>query len=276
MDKETATKHGFAIGDRVLINLPNRAQTFTITGLVTFGSADNLAGVTLAGFDPATAQGLFDLRGYYNTISVLASPGADTVKVQRAIAAVLPRGRRSCKRPNRGQRALERDQQRARVHLDRAPDLRVHRVAGRRVHDLQHVLDHGWAADARARAAARGRGQPATAVPLGAGRGGADWPDRVADRTRAGRSRGARPEGPAQGVRDRAAVGAAGVRGAHGGGRDPGRRRRDDDLGDHPCPPRRPHRSGGRARRAARGHRARGCSGSRWCGPWSRRSPESC
>ena len=92
MDKETATKHGFAIGDRVLINLPNRAQTFTITGLVTFGSADNLAGVTLAGFDPATAQGLFDLRGYYNTISVLASPGADTVKVQRAIAAVLPAG----------------------------------------------------------------------------------------------------------------------------------------------------------------------------------------
>ena len=92
MDKATATKHGFAIGDRVLINLPNRAQTFTITGLVTFGSADNLAGVTLAGFDPATAQGLFDLRGYYNTISVLASPGADTVKVQRAIAAVLPAG----------------------------------------------------------------------------------------------------------------------------------------------------------------------------------------
>ena len=92
MDKATATKHGFAIGDRVLINLPNRAQTFTITGLVTFGSADNLAGLTLAGFDPATAQGLFDLRGYYNTISVLASAGADTVKVQRAIAAVLPAG----------------------------------------------------------------------------------------------------------------------------------------------------------------------------------------
>jgi putative ABC transport system permease protein len=92
MDKETATKHGFAIGDTVLINLPNRPQTFTITGLVTFGSANNLAGVTLAGFDPATAQALFNLRGYYNTISVLAAPGADTVKVQQAIAAVLPAG----------------------------------------------------------------------------------------------------------------------------------------------------------------------------------------
>jgi putative ABC transport system permease protein len=92
MDKATATKHDYAIGETVLINLPNRAQTFTITGLVTFGSADNLAGVTLAGFDPAIAQGLFDLRGSYNTISVLAAPGADDVKVQRAIAAVLPAG----------------------------------------------------------------------------------------------------------------------------------------------------------------------------------------
>ena len=50
MDKETATKHGFAIGDRVLIDLPNRAQTFTVSGIVTFGSDNNLAGVTLAGF----------------------------------------------------------------------------------------------------------------------------------------------------------------------------------------------------------------------------------
>jgi putative ABC transport system permease protein len=92
MDKATATKHDFAVGDRVLINLPNRPQTFTITGLVTFGSADNLAGVTLAGFEPATAQALFNSRGQYDTISVLAAPGADLVKLQQGIAAVLPPG----------------------------------------------------------------------------------------------------------------------------------------------------------------------------------------
>jgi putative ABC transport system permease protein len=92
MDKATASKYGFAIGDSVLVNLPNRPQTFTISGLVTFGSDDNLAGVTLAGFDLPTAQALFDSRGYYNAISVLAAPGADTVKVQQGIAAVLPQG----------------------------------------------------------------------------------------------------------------------------------------------------------------------------------------
>jgi len=92
MDKATAGKYHFALGDRVLVNLPNRPETFTITGLVTFGSDDNLAGITLAGFDPSTAQALFNSRGHFDTISVLAAPGADTVKLQRAIAAILPAG----------------------------------------------------------------------------------------------------------------------------------------------------------------------------------------
>ncbi|MGO9822599.1 MAG: ABC transporter permease, partial [Solirubrobacteraceae bacterium] len=92
MDKETATKHNFRVGDQVLVNLPNRPQTFTISGIVTFGSDDNLAGVTLAGFDLQTAQRLFNARGHYDTISVLAAPGADNVKLQLAIAKLLPSG----------------------------------------------------------------------------------------------------------------------------------------------------------------------------------------
>jgi putative ABC transport system permease protein len=90
MDKATATKYHFAVGDRVLMNLPDRAQRFTVTGIVTYGSDDNLAGVTLAGFDLATAQTLFHAHGTYDTISVLARSGADNVTLQRAIARVLP------------------------------------------------------------------------------------------------------------------------------------------------------------------------------------------
>jgi len=92
MDKATATKHHFAVGDRVLMNLPNRPRTFTITGIVTYGSDNNLAGVTLAGFDLQTAQDIFNSRGYYDTINVLAAPGADNVRLQRAIAGLLPPG----------------------------------------------------------------------------------------------------------------------------------------------------------------------------------------
>jgi putative ABC transport system permease protein len=92
MDKATATRYHFAVGDRVLMDLPDRAQRFTVTGIVTYGSDDNLAGVTLAGFDLATAQALFHTRGTYDTINVLARPGADNVRLQQAIARVLPAG----------------------------------------------------------------------------------------------------------------------------------------------------------------------------------------
>ena len=92
MDKATATKYHFTVGDHVLVNLPDRPRKFTVSGLVTFGADDNLAGVTLAGFDQATAQSLLGARGAYDTISVLAAPGADNVRVQRAIAATLPAG----------------------------------------------------------------------------------------------------------------------------------------------------------------------------------------
>ncbi len=92
MDKATATNHHFAIGDTVRVLLPGPPQTFTITGIVTFGSDDNLAGATLAGFYLPTAQKLFDLGGYYDTINVLTAPGADNVALQRAIARVLPPG----------------------------------------------------------------------------------------------------------------------------------------------------------------------------------------
>ena len=92
MDKATATKYRFTVGDRVLMNLPDRAQRFTITGIITYGSADNLAGVTLAGFALPTAQALFHSRGSYDTINVLARPGVDNVRLQAAIARLLPPG----------------------------------------------------------------------------------------------------------------------------------------------------------------------------------------
>jgi len=92
MDKATATNYHFAIGDTVRVLLPGSPQTFTITGIVTFGSDDNLAGVTLAGFNLPTAQKLFNLVGSYDTINVLAASGADNVALQRAIARVLPPG----------------------------------------------------------------------------------------------------------------------------------------------------------------------------------------
>jgi putative ABC transport system permease protein len=90
IDRGTATKYHFVIGDRVRILLGTAPQSFTITGIVTFGTADNLAGTTLAGFSLPTAQALFGAKGSYDTINVLAKTGADDVSLARAIARILP------------------------------------------------------------------------------------------------------------------------------------------------------------------------------------------
>ena len=92
MDLGTAHKHGFATGQQVRVLLPGKPETFTISGLVKFGSADNLAGISLAAFSLPVAQQLFNSRGYYDTINVLAKHGVDNVALQRAIARVLPPG----------------------------------------------------------------------------------------------------------------------------------------------------------------------------------------
>jgi putative ABC transport system permease protein len=92
MDAGTAQKYHFTVGDRVRILLRGPPQTFTIVGIARFGTANNLAGATLAAFTLPTAQTLFGEVGRLDTINVLAAPGADKSTVQHAIARVLPHG----------------------------------------------------------------------------------------------------------------------------------------------------------------------------------------
>ena len=92
MDAGTAQKYHFATGERVRILLSGPPQTFRISGIARFGTVNNLAGATIAAFSLPTAQRLFSEVGRYDAINVLAQPGADKARVQRSIAAVLPRG----------------------------------------------------------------------------------------------------------------------------------------------------------------------------------------
>jgi putative ABC transport system permease protein len=92
IDEATATKYRFGLGDPVRVLLPDGARTFRLSGIVAFGNANTLAGDTLAGFSQSTAQEVFGLRGRYDAINVLATPGADNVALQRAIGHLLPAG----------------------------------------------------------------------------------------------------------------------------------------------------------------------------------------
>ncbi|MGH3208382.1 MAG: ABC transporter permease, partial [Trebonia sp.] len=92
MDAATAQSHGFSVGQqvRVLGAGLKSAQPFTITGIAQFGTADNLAGETLAAFTLPTAQRVVGETGLVDFISVIAKPGADKAVVQRSIAQALP------------------------------------------------------------------------------------------------------------------------------------------------------------------------------------------
>jgi putative ABC transport system permease protein len=92
MDAGTAQKYGFAVGQQVRILTIGATRTFTITGIAQFGTANNLAGATLAAFTLPTAQAIAQEPGQLDDINVLTSPGASKPAVQRAIASVLPRG----------------------------------------------------------------------------------------------------------------------------------------------------------------------------------------
>ncbi len=92
MDAGTAQKYHFHVGDHVRVLLRGPTRTFTISGIVKFGTADNLAGATLAAFDVPTAQKLFNEVGHFDAVDVLAKPGADKAALQRAIARELPHG----------------------------------------------------------------------------------------------------------------------------------------------------------------------------------------
>jgi putative ABC transport system permease protein len=92
MDAGTAQKYDFSVGQQVRILTAGPTRTFTISGIAEFGTANNLAGATLAGFTLPTAQAIAQETGKLDDINVLTAPGADKSAVQQAIAKVLPPG----------------------------------------------------------------------------------------------------------------------------------------------------------------------------------------
>src|SRR5580693_2093323 len=92
MDAGTAQKYDFSVGQQVRILTTGPTQTFTITGIAEFGTANNLAGATLAAFTLPTAQAIAQETGKLDDINVVTASGADKSAVQQAIAKALPPG----------------------------------------------------------------------------------------------------------------------------------------------------------------------------------------
>jgi putative ABC transport system permease protein len=89
IDVATAQAESFEVGDEIEIQTMGGVDTYTIVGLATFGSEDNLAGATLSAFELSQAQQLFDMEGKLSQIDVLAAEGVDTEALVSAVSEVV-------------------------------------------------------------------------------------------------------------------------------------------------------------------------------------------
>jgi putative ABC transport system permease protein len=89
MDRQTAEDNDFEVGDTVAV-LSQQRREFTISGIVTFGTADSPAGATVALFDLATAQDFLAEPGSFDQINIVAEPGVDQETLAANLEANLP------------------------------------------------------------------------------------------------------------------------------------------------------------------------------------------
>ena len=89
IDKESAHKHGFHVGDSIGVAAAGPKQTFRISGLATYGNVSSLGGATFAVFSIPTAQRLLHLHGY-TAISVAGRDGVSQARLVRELRQVVP------------------------------------------------------------------------------------------------------------------------------------------------------------------------------------------
>ena len=90
IDKQTADKEHFAVGDTIGVTALGPVERFRVTGIAKFASVNSLGGSTMAIFDLPTAQRLFHKQGTLDEIDVAAKPGVSTSQLVDEIRPILP------------------------------------------------------------------------------------------------------------------------------------------------------------------------------------------
>ncbi len=92
VDRASATKGGFGIGDTVTLLTAQAPRPFTVRGLATFGDSDSPAGASVSLVTLDVASELFAVPGTVNEIGVVATGGTSEDEVVAALSARLPAG----------------------------------------------------------------------------------------------------------------------------------------------------------------------------------------
>ena len=89
IDKSTAEKQGFEIGQTVGVLADGPVAKYRIAGIVGFGSVDSIGGASITVFDLETGRRVFDKVGRLDVIRVAAEPGTTEPELVRQISPLL-------------------------------------------------------------------------------------------------------------------------------------------------------------------------------------------
>ena len=89
IDKSTAEKQGFEIGQTVGVLADGPVAKYRIAGIVGFGSVDSIGGASITVFDLETGRRVFDKAGQLDVIRVAAEPGTTEPELVRQITPLL-------------------------------------------------------------------------------------------------------------------------------------------------------------------------------------------
>lgn len=92
LDKSSADKAGYELGDAVRLSGEGPQERFRLVGIAKFGDSNSLGGAAVAIVAPAVAQRLLDLHDEFTTIQVAATPGTSANELAAALRATLPPG----------------------------------------------------------------------------------------------------------------------------------------------------------------------------------------
>ncbi len=90
IDKATADRIGYDVGDTIRVVLTDGQEDFTIVGLVGLGNSDGFVGATTVVWDPDSAGFWLDDEGTVDTIDIKVADDADATVVGDAIRQIIP------------------------------------------------------------------------------------------------------------------------------------------------------------------------------------------
>ncbi|MGW8355818.1 ABC transporter permease [Streptomyces wedmorensis] len=91
LDKDTADKGGYKVGDTVRVATNGPVKEYTLSGVFTTEDGAVNAGGSLVVFDTSVAQKLYLKPGFFRSMTVTAAPGADDGKLLDEVLEVVPK-----------------------------------------------------------------------------------------------------------------------------------------------------------------------------------------